>query len=105
MKAIWKIAAIAVCMAVATGASAQDKKKDTVKIGEGIDRAAKKVGHKTAEVASKGAAKIVDKTYKDKVGPQGQTIYIDSHSKYYWINKKGEKVYVTKAQLKDAPKE
>jgi uncharacterized secreted protein with C-terminal beta-propeller domain len=66
-----------------------------------IDTAATKVGDKTAEVASKGKSDVVDIKYKDKVGPHGQTIYIDHSSKYYYIDKKGKKIYVSKAKLKD----
>jgi len=66
-----------------------------------VKQDAKKVEHKTEEVASKTKSKIVDKTYKDKVGPDGQTIYIDKHAKYYWVDKKGRKQYVTEAELKD----
>jgi hypothetical protein len=43
----------------------------------------------------------VDIKYKDKVGPGGETIFIDHSSKYYYIDKKGKKVYVPKAKLKD----
>ena len=69
-----------------------------------VDTVAKKVGNKTAEIASKGKSVIVDEVYKDKVGPDGQTIYIDHSSKYYYVDKKGKKVYVAKAELKDKPK-
>jgi hypothetical protein len=109
-----KIITIAFCTAficLAGSASAQAK-KDTVKIGEGIDRTAKKaahatastakkVGNGTASTASKLASKVTDKVYKDKVGPGGQKIYIDSHSKYYYVDGKGRKVYVTEVELKD----
>ena len=76
-------------------------RKEAKETGEDIKEGAEKVGDKTAEIASKGASKVVDKTYKDKMGPDGQTIYIDGHSRYYWINKKGEKVYIEKSALKD----
>jgi hypothetical protein len=62
---------------------------------------AKKVGHKTAEVASKGKAKITDHEYKDKVGPNGEKVYIDRHSKYYWVDDRGHKRYVSKSELRD----
>lgn len=78
---------------IAMGAGAQVKKT--------IDTTAKKVGHKTAEIASKGKSAVVDAKYKDKVGPDGETIYIDHSSRYYFIDKKGKKVYVPKARLKD----
>jgi len=88
------------------------KKKDTLKIGEGIDRTAKKVGNATASTAkkvgngtastaSKLASKVTDKVYKDKVGPDGQKIYIDNHAKYYYVDDKGKKIYVLEAELKD----
>jgi hypothetical protein len=70
-----------------------------------VDSTAKKVGNKTAEVASKGKSSVVDEVYKDKVGPAGQSpIYIDHESKYYYVDKKGKKVYVPKSSLKDKPK-
>jgi len=65
-----------------------------------VSKSAKTVGNKTAEVASKGKARVTDKVYKDKTGPEGQTIYIDDHSKYYWIDKKGHRHYVAEASLK-----
>ncbi len=104
MKNFVKTLAFAIALSVSAGASAQEK-KDTLKINPdpAIKKTAKKVGNKTAEVASKGAAKLVDKTYKGKVGPAGQTIYIDNQSRYYYVNSKGGRVYVTKAQLKDKP--
>ena len=67
------------------------RKRDTSSVGQDIKKGTKTVVNKTAETASKWAAKVVDKTYKDKVGPQGQTIYINKYSKYYYIDKKGVK--------------
>ena len=34
------------------------------------------------------------------MGPEGQTIYIDDLGKYYWINGKGKKIYVSESALK-----
>jgi hypothetical protein len=76
---------------------AQDSaKKVSTKVREG----AVKAGNKTAELASKGKNAITDKIYKDKEGPNGETIYIDKHSKYYWIDKKGHKVPISKNKLR-----
>lgn len=70
-----------------------------------IDSTAKKVGDKTAELAVKGKSAMVDEVYKDKMGADGQSpIYIDHSSKYYYIDKQGKKVYVSKPSLKDKPK-
>ncbi|TCK84716.1 hypothetical protein [Albibacterium bauzanense] len=78
-------------------------KEDTKELKEDIKDVADTVANKTAEIASKGYAEVTDQVYKDKVGPAGQTIYIDEHSKYYYIDKEGKKVFVTSAQLKDKP--
>ena len=69
------------------------------KVGTDVKEGAVNVGNKTAEVASKGKASITDKVYKDMEGPNGETIYIDKHSKYYWIDKKGHKVPIAKNKL------
>ena len=69
-----------------------------------VDTAVKKAGNKTAELASKGKSAVVDEVFKDKIGPAGQSpIYIDHSSKYYYVDKKGKKVYVPKSSLKDKP--
>ena len=111
MKKIFLVAASAAFLSLAFTAQAQTKsdttkagyhfKKGAEKVGEKTEEGAKKVGNKTAEVASKGASEVEDKTYADKVGPDGQTIYINKHSKYYYVDKKGKKVYVTKLEMKD----
>jgi hypothetical protein len=90
-------------------ANAQDSNKSVGKgikkgakaTGNAIGKGAKKVGNKTAEVASKGKSKIVDKKYEGKAGPNGEIIYIDQYSKYYWVDKKGHRHYVTEVQLKN----
>ena len=68
--------------------------------GHEVKKGAKKVGHKTAELASKGKSKVVDKSVKDKQGPDGQTIYVDDHSKYYWVDKKGHKQFIAESALR-----
>jgi predicted small secreted protein len=69
-------------------------------LGKDIKRGAKKVGNKTAQVASKGTASVKDKKVKDKTGPNGEEIWVDKHSKYYFIDKKGKKHYVSSNSLK-----
>jgi len=88
-------------LALLLGFTSLQAQSTAKKVEKSVTTTAKKVGNKTAEVSSKGKSKTVDKTYKDKVGADGQTIYIDKHSKYYWVDKKGHKVYVTKDELKD----
>ena len=93
MKKLISISLFAILLCGFTLVQGQEKKI--------IKRDVKKVEHKTEELASKGKSKIVDKTYADKAGPDGQTIYIDKHSRYYWIDDKGKKVYTSKASLKN----
>ena len=88
-------------LALVIGISSAQAQSTAKKVEKSVTTSAKKVGNKTAEISSKGKSKTIDKTYKDMVGPNGQTIYIDKHSKYYWVDKKGHKVYVSKDELKN----
>lgn len=100
MKKLFKLSAIMIALAMPVALHAQEKKDDGA-----VKKTAKEVGNKTAEVASKGKAKITDQVHKDKVAPNGKKVYIDNHSKYYWVDDKGRRHYVTEAELKDKPKE
>lgn len=64
----------------------------------------KKVAHGTAHVAASGAAAVTDKRYRGKMGPNGQTIYINRYSHYFYVNKRGKRVYLKKSQLLDKPR-
>lgn len=82
-----------------------EKAKNSVEKGakkawHGTKKGAKAVGNKTAEVTKKGVARVTDKKSDEWVGPSGQTIYIDDLGKYYWINGKGKKIYVSQSALK-----
>lgn len=105
MKKIFGIVMVTLFLGFYSQANAQENensvKKEIKEGGKDVKKGAKKAGNKTAEVASKGKSKIVDKTYENKVGPNGETIYIDKYSKYYWVDKKGRKKYVEEAELKD----
>ena len=79
----------------------EDLKNATKKTSKAVKKGAKKVGNKTAEVASKGKSAIVDKIYEGKEGPDGQTIYINNKAKYYWVDKKGHRHFVTESELRD----
>jgi len=98
MKRFFGVGVVVFLFGVCSIANAQN---EVNAVGDEIKKGGRKAGNKTAEVASKGKSKVVDKTYKDKVGPNGETIYIDKHSKYYWIDDKGHKHYVVKSQLQD----
>lgn len=74
--------------------------KDALKkTGKAIGKGAKAAGNKTAELASKGKAAVVDKVVEDKQGPDGQKIYVNKDEEYYWIDKKGHKHFVTEEEL------
>ncbi|TMI96490.1 MAG: hypothetical protein E6H06_03830 [Bacteroidetes bacterium] len=96
MKKLIGILTILFLLSFSVTTHAQVVKKTT----HAVKKSAKAVGNKTAEVASKGKSRVTDKVYKGKVGPNGQTIYIDDHSRYYWVDKKGHRNYVTEADLK-----
>ncbi|MGZ5189762.1 MAG: hypothetical protein ACXWCZ_02015 [Flavisolibacter sp.] len=95
MKKILGIAFI-LFIGTATVSNAQTVKKSK----EAIKTGAKKTGNKTAEVASKGAARVTDRRLNGKTGPNNETIYIDSNSKYYWVDKKGKRHYIAYSSLK-----
>jgi len=92
------ILACAVACSFTFSVNAQTKNKS---VGKKISNTADTVAVKTKATTKKGVAKMVDKTYEGKQGPNGETVYIDNHSRYYYITGKGEKKYVTKAELKD----
>ena len=81
--------------------NARDATNDTK---HDIKDGAEKVGDKISEAAGNAKAEINDQFYSGKMGPNGQNIYIDRHSKYYYISDEGKKVYIEKTQLKDRPK-
>ena len=102
MKTIIKVAMVAAGIFTFANSNAQTHKDST--LGHKVGTTAKKVGHKTSQIAATGAAAVVDKKYEGKCGPNGQTVYINEHSHYYYINKKGHRVYLKESQLIDKPK-
>ena len=98
MKKLFGIFLMVAGIGLASDVQAQSTVK---KAGQKVEKGAKKAGHKTAEVASKGKSKVTNTVYEDKVGPNGETIYIDDANRYYWIDKKGKKHYIQSEQLKD----
>lgn len=83
---------------ITIGCLAQNDSTGKGKVGTAINKA----GNKTAQVAVSGASVVADKKYAAKVGPQGQTIYINKNDHYYYVNGRGRKVYVSKSRLKNA---
>ena len=103
MKAIYSLAVLAL-LGISGPALAQttEEKKDSKpkKVYKDSKKAVKKSADKTAEWATKGKAKATDKKSDVWVGPEGQTIYIDDGNKYYWVNGKGKRIYVSESSLK-----
>src|SRR4051812_38024743 len=75
-------------------------KKGAKKTGKAIGKGAKKAANKTAEYTVKGASKIADKKYEGKVAANGEKVYITGDNRYYWVDKKGGRHFVTEAELK-----
>ena len=109
------IYAAAITIGVFSAVNVNAQKKDTTTAGKDLENAglkatkavektANKVGNKTAETASKAKSAVVDKTYKGKKGPNGEKIFIDGESKYYFVDKKGKKEYIAESKLVDDPK-
>lgn len=104
---IGSLAAMAMISSVTFTASAQEKKTEAGKVlqktGRAVEKGAKSVGNKTAEVAVKGSAKVVDQTYKGKMAPDGSNVYIDGKNRKYYINSKGAKVYLKASEIRVRP--
>ena len=84
---------------------ARDEVKDKAnEASNEVEEDAQSVGDKVSEGAGDAAAAIKDQKVDDKVGPGGETVYLNDEAKYYYINNEGDKVFISKVQLKDKPK-
>lgn len=77
----------------ATGTAAKD-------VGHATATGAKAVGKKTSELASKGAAAVTDKRYEGHWARTGELVYVDEHGKYFYVDKKGHRRFITKMQMR-----
>jgi hypothetical protein len=77
----------------ATSSAAKD-------VGHATAKGAKAVGKKTSELASKGAAAVTDKRYEGHWAPTGELVYIDEYGKYFYVDKKGHRQFITKVQMR-----
>jgi hypothetical protein len=84
-----------------TREAGEDIERRSDNAGEEIEESAEKAGDSIAETTGNTAAGIADKVYEGKVGPNNETVYIDNEQRYYYIDNKGGKVYVSRLQLKD----
>lgn len=102
MKSLWKSIVFCTALLFSLQGFSQNVKKDTSFVKK-VRKTAKKVGNETAEIAVKGASKVTDKTYEGKLGPQGQTIFINKHAHYFYVGEKGQKMFISKAKLRNEP--
>lgn len=112
MKRFFATAIVLAFLSISLPSLAQDTKPSVPeKVGHGVKKGAKKawhgtkkgakaVGNKTAELATEGKAKVTDKEAEGYLAPNGRKVYVDDGDKYYWINKKGGREWITKDQLK-----
>jgi hypothetical protein len=69
-------------------------------VGHTTAKGAKAVGKKTSELASKGAAAVTDKRYEGHWAPTGELIYVDENGKYFYVDKKGHRQFITRAHMR-----
>lgn len=96
---------IAAALLVTANVNAQSETKQDIKHGvkkgaHAVKEAGKDVGHETAELSSKAYNSVRDEKLNDKVGPNGQAVYISGNEEYYYIDEKGKRVYLSKDELK-----
>lgn len=118
MKTTFKIALLTAGLFAATQTFAQEHKpvekavgdagkdvghataKGAKAVGHATAKGAKAVGKKTSELASKGAAAVTDKRYEGHWAPTGELVYVDEYGKYFYVDKKGHRRFITKVQMR-----
>jgi hypothetical protein len=83
----------------------QELKEEANETEVEVDEETQSVGDKIEEGAKDAASAITDQKLENKVGPGGETAYVDEDGKFYYINNAGEKVFITVLQLQDKPKD
>ncbi len=81
--------------------NAQEHKTEAGKAIDSTKKAVKIGANAVAEISVKGVATVLDQKIKNKVGPYGKTVYVNGDNKIYYVNKRGTKVFIKKAQLKN----
>ena len=90
-----------VLLGISSPAWAQrNEDKGVEKAWKGTKKGVKKAANKTAQVSSKGLSEVKDKKSSTWMGPEGQTIYLTDDSRYYWVNGKGKRIYVSQSALR-----
>ncbi len=86
-----------------TKEEAREAETGADRVVDTVENEAREAGDAVSEAAAKAAAAITDDKVEGKVGPGGQTVYVDDNIKYYYISEEGKKIYITKLQMKDKP--
>lgn len=81
----------------------QEVKSGVKKGYKGAKKGIKKGAHEVAEQASEAKSDITDKEVENKMGPNGQDIFLSDDGRYYYVDGKGRRVYLSASQLKDKP--
>jgi hypothetical protein len=81
--------------------AANEIERETEYTGNDIERTADKVGDGISEGVNDAASAIKDEKLDDKVGPGGETAYMDDEGRFYCINNEGKKVFINVLQLKE----
>jgi hypothetical protein len=82
-----------------------DAREEADEAADDAKEGAQSVGDKVREGANDAAAAIKDQKVDGKVGPGGETVYLNEEAKYYYVNDEGKKVFISKIELKDKPKD
>jgi len=108
-----KFMLFAACVLIVTTpftSSAQDDRNTTQEVKQGVKKAGKSVkkgvkkgAHEVAEQASEAKSDILYTEAENKMGPNGEDIFIDKNSRYYYVNDKGHNVYVPASELRNRP--
>jgi hypothetical protein len=56
----------------------------------------RKTGNRSNRLISKTGIEL----YTEKTGPNGETIFVDRRSRYYWVDKDKRRHYIKQSQLK-----
>ena len=100
MKTIFGLGLFVLLGLSAPAMAQQKEEKGVEKAWKGTKKGVKKAANKTAQVSSKGLSEVKDKKSDTWIGPEGQTIYLTDDSRYYWVNGKGKRIYVSQSALR-----
>lgn len=81
--------------------STEEAQQEAEQTGDEVEEEADKADNKASQATKTGAAHIKDEVLESKEGPNGETIFINEHAQYYYVDEKGDKVFVEKSDLKD----